>query len=221
MASAKGQTQAALTATVMSASVQDVGTEGAYLTQAQGFDLVSKGLASVDTANTQGDAAFVTLTEAGLAVLNGTAQAPAAPAANPVFTVRADIPVPSAKRRGRAGTSKYPIDTMEVNQSFHVPKTAENPDPANTIASSIANARIKYAVKVTNPDGSPKMVSKTVRTYKKSADGKLEKDAEGHRIIETESTTEVQETTNGRDWVVASVDASDPEGVGARVWRTL
>lgn len=208
------------------ASLQDfAGQPGLYLTQAQGGPLVAQGFASVDTTNTQGDAAFVTLTETGVAALNASnTNETVATIAQPVqstFTVRTDIAPPvGIKRRGPNGGSKYPLDTMEVGQSFHVAKTAAVPDPAGTMASSIANSRVKFAVKVNNPDGSPKMITKTVRTYK-SEGGKLVKDADGHRIIDTEKEVTVQETTLGRDWVVATVDASDPEGVGARVWRVV
>lgn len=207
------------------ASLQDFqGQAGLYLTQAQGGSLVAQGFASVDATNMQGDAAFVTLTETGVAALAASnTNETVATIAQPVqstFTVRTDIAPPvGIKRRGPNGGSKYPLDTMEVGQSFHVAKTAAVPDPAGTMASSIANSRVKFAVKVNNPDGMPKMITKTVRTYK-SENGKLLKE-DGKRVIDTEKEVTVQETTLGRDWVVATVDASDPEGVGARVWRVL
>lgn len=212
------------------ASLQDfTGQPGLYLTQAQGMLLVTAGMASVDTANLQGDAAFVTLTEAGVAALNASntsetnaAAATPAVAVQSSFTVRSDILPPSTiKRRGPNGGSKYPLDTMNLGESFHVAKTAATPDPSGTMASSIANSRVKFAVKVNNPDGTPKMITKTVHTYKKGEDGKLAKGEDGKRIVESESQVTVQDTTLGRDWVVATVDASDPEGAGARVWRVL
>lgn len=200
------------------ATAQDVGPNGAYMTQEQGSALVAAGLATVDPANLQGNAALVTLTPAGIASLSAPVTASVV---IPIFTIRSDIPMPTVKRRGRKGGSKYPIESMEVKQSFHIAITATDPDPASRIASSLANARLKFAIPVSNDDGSPKMVEKTIRVYQKNADGKgLAKGADGHRIVESETKETVQETTNGRDWAVATVDASDPEGAGARIWRT-
>lgn len=218
MASAK-QTSAPNIFQGETATVQDVGTAGIYMTPAQGAGIVDAGLAQPDTSNLQGDAAFVTLTDAGLAQLNGTqAPAPVAPTPTATITVRNDIPVPT-KRNRQKGASKYPIDTMEVGQSFHVASTPEDEDPANRIASTIAMARAKYATPVTNPDGSPVMVEQKVKTYQK-ADGKFVKDANGKRVLESESTKMVQETKHTRDWLVSAVGDSDPDGKGCRVWRT-
>lgn len=194
---------------IVLASLKLVGT-GAYMAQAEGQSLVDAGFASVDVSNVQGDKAFVTLTEAGQKALADSGHV----AVKPQFTIRTDIPIPTKRGRGRRG-SVYPIETMEVGQSFHIATSAENPDPASRIASSLSNARIKYAVET----GEQETV--TVKVYKRDAEGVIEKDAEGHRVVESQSEVTRPKTKLGRDWSVASVDASDPEGVGARVWRTL
>lgn len=70
---------------------------------------------------------------------------PVAPATKPVFVLRSNIPVPVIKRGGRTG-DKYPFATMELNQSFFIPATVENPTPAKSLASTVASATARFAV---------------------------------------------------------------------------
>lgn len=182
------------------------------MTQAEGKPLVDAGLASVDTANVEGDKAAVALTDAGKAVAAENApKADAAPAQS--FEIEDGVAIPATSaRKGREGG--YPFDKLEIGQSFHVAKTAENPDPASRLASSASGARAKHAV------DTDKTETVTVSVYKKGEDGKgYAKDADGKRIVEStkEVTRPVKRLT--RDFVVKSVGADDPKGEGARVWR--
>lgn len=182
----------------------------AMLTQAEGKELVEAGLATVDTTNVEGDKAAVSLTDAGKALLP-SGEAPAAPAGGYEIETGIEMPTTST-RKGRE--SGYPFDKLEIGQSFHVAKTAENPDPASRLASSVSGARVKYSV----PTGETETVTK--RVYKKAAGGGYEKDAEGKRIVESETQVERPKMQVTRDFACKTVDATDPKGEGARVWRT-
>lgn len=178
------------------------------LTQAEGKDIVDAGQAVVDGNNVSGDTAGVSLTPAGLAAV----------AAAPKIAIRSDLAVPAKTRKPKA--VKYPIDQLEVGQSFHIPLTADNTDPAASIQSTISGARAKYAEPLFDADGKPIMETVHTREYEKGPDGKAVKDANGKRIVKTGNTVERQKTKIVRDFVVATVGANDPDGPGARVWRS-
>lgn len=205
-------------------AIQAALTGGLYMTQAEGNDIVAAGLAAVDTANTTTDdngvvRAFVTLTAAGVAAAGLKADAaPVAPTAKPTFTVRADIPIPTKTRKAKEAV--YPIDGLEIGQSFHVTKTDANPDPAARLQSTAANYRQKYMVEVKDAEGNT--VTKTVqrKVYERNAEDKIVVGADGHRVVTGTETVTIAKIELGRDFVVAAVDASDPESVGARIWRT-
>lgn len=185
------------------------------MTQDEGKPLVEAGLATVDTANVDGNKAAVSLTDAGKAAAAEHApkdgEGDSTDAAS--FEIEDGIAIPAnSTRKGREGG--YPFDKLEVGQSFHVAKTAANPDPASRLASSASGARAKWAEKT----GEQETVN--VNVYKRGEDGKsYVKDDDGKRVVErTESLTRDKMKLT-RDFVVKSVDASDPKGEGARVWR--
>ena len=182
------------------------------LTQDEGSELVANAFATVDPATVdENGASMVTLTDLGRAAL---APAPAPAATSAVFAIDDGVAIPTDKtRRGRTGG--YPFDLLAVGQSFHVPVTADNDKPVDRLASSVSGARAKYAVETAETE------TVKVKVYKRGEDGKsYVKDAEGKRVIEseTEETRPVMQIT--RDFMVKAVDASDPKGPGARVWRT-
>lgn len=182
------------------------------LTQAEGADVVGAGFAKVNTANVEGDKAAVSLTETGvkLAAENGADAPVSSGTAN--YEIESDVAMPTGgTRRGRE--SSYPFDKLEIGQSFHVAKTTENPDPASRLASSVSGARVKYSVET----GESETV--TVKSYKKDEKGSYVKDAEGKRIVEGTSEVTRPKLATTRDFACKSVDASDPKGEGARVWR--
>ena len=71
------------------------------------------------------------------------------------FVIRDDVPLnPINRPRGGIGgerDSKYPFDELKINdgaefgQSFHVAKSAEMPDPAKTMASSVSAAKRRWS----------------------------------------------------------------------------
>ena len=98
------------------------------MTQDEGKALVDAGLAVVDTANVEGDKAAVSLTDAG----KTHAPEVAASTGASKFEIYDGIEIPATTRRGRE--SGYPFDKLEVGQSFHVPVTEKNADPAARLA---------------------------------------------------------------------------------------
>ena len=222
MAKASTPARQAVTLTGVALLAAIAASETGYLmlTQAEGQDIVNEGFAVVDTSIVDGETAAVRLTEAGTAKLAegkeaGTNPEVAAPAATKAsYDIEDNVPMPTGtQRRGREGG--YPFDKLEIGQSFHVAKTAENPDPASRLASSVSGARVKFSEEI---PGETETV--TVKTYKKGPDGKgYAKDADGKRIVESETTETRPKTKLLRDFVVKSVGADDPKGEGARVWR--
>jgi len=81
----------------------------------------------------------------------------AAPAARKVFVidffaVEDGIAMPTASGRGRGrGGNTYPFDALNVGQSFFVPNTAEKPNAAKSLASTVSSATARYAQP--SPDG--------------------------------------------------------------------
>lgn len=181
------------------------------LTQAEGKALVDAGFAVVDPSNVEGDKAAVSLTETGVALV--PAEGGAAVATG--FEIDDGVPVPTGtNRRGRE--SGYPFDKLEVNQSFHVaPKAGETPaDTAARLQSSVSSARASYA------EGTGEFETKSVKVYAKDANGSFIKDAEGKRVVAETKSEQREKMKLTRDFMVRAVDATDPKGAGARVWRT-
>lgn len=177
----------------------------------------------VNSEITDGDRAAAILSDEGRAFLAANplpAERPGTTApAQTSFEIEDGVAMPTGKRGGaKAG---YPFEALGVGQSFHVAKTAENPDPANRLASSVTGARAKYSTPMVDANGAAVMEEVTVRTYKKGEDGKYLKTPEGKRVPDVETKKLRQKTVQTREFAVASVPASDPKGVGARVWRTL
>lgn len=199
-----------------------------FMTQEEAAEGIAAGHFVADATRAQGDRAPVKLTDAGFAAFQGSSEGDAAQAearstgstASTGFEIEVGIAPPSEAgvRRGRSGG--YPFDGLPAPDaegrmaSFHVAKTADNENPAERLASSVSGARAKYAVQ----DGD-KTEEVVVKTYKKGEDGKYLKDADGKRIVESETkeTRPVMKVT--RDFIVRAVDATDPKGEGARVWR--
>lgn len=62
----------------------------------------------------------------------------------PTVTFDDNIPVP-APRRGGKGSGVYGFETMVVGQSFFIAATADNPNPAKRIASTVSSASKRNA----------------------------------------------------------------------------
>ncbi len=218
MAKPSTTTRQAVTATGVSLLALIAAAEAGYLmlTQAEGMEIVNAGHATVDGSITDGDTAAVRLTDAGRSALAASqgGNANGAPAAAS-FAIDDAVPLPAKSARGRSGG--YPFEQLGLNQSFHVGlaagETAEQ--VAVRLQSSVSGARARFAEVI---PGQSKTV--TVREYQRGADGKYVKGADGKRIQTAERQETRPATKLTRDFTVKAVDASDPRGPGARVWRT-
>lgn len=194
-----------------------------FMTQAEAAEGIAAGHFIADATRANGDRAPVKLTDAGFAAFQASnegdaAQAEArqsAPASSSGFEIEDSVAIPEAGgvRRGRSGG--YPFDALQVGQSFHVAKSDKNENPAERLASSVSGARAKYSVQ----DGD-KTEKVTVKTYKRGEDGKYLKTEDGKRVVESEKQETRPVMMITRDFIVRAVDATDPKGEGARVWRT-
>jgi hypothetical protein len=132
------------------------------------------------------------------------------------FAIDNDIPPPSGSKR-RVGGEKYPFDALQPGQSFFVPATDDNPNPAKSLASTVSSATARYAVEV---PGETETVTRHV--YKTDEGGKRVKGEDGSYIktgqVETATVPKMQNT---RVFMVRPVDeTAQGRGKGARVWRT-
>lgn len=210
--------RAAVTLTGIALLQAIANSENGYLmlTQAEGSGIVSEGLAEVDTSIVDGDTAAVKLTEAGKAkVAEGGDTANTSTS----FEIDDGVPLPTGtKRRGRE--SGYPFDKLQIGQSFHVAPTMKDgklETPAEVVlrlSSSTSAARTKYLEEIPG-----QTEEYTKRTYKKDANGKFEKTADGKRILEKEEKATRPATKLTRDFMVKEVGEDDPKGPGARCWR--
>ena len=57
-----------------------------------------------------------------------------------------NIAVTPGKRGGGTRTSQYPIDALEVGQSFFIPASEKHPEPEKSLASMLSGAMKKYDV---------------------------------------------------------------------------
>jgi hypothetical protein len=92
----------------------------------------------------------VRASDAGVTKLGEIAPSNAAPstAGTPRFEID-DYTPPEGKRGRRAGgEAKYPFDKLAVGQSFHVPATEANKNPAKGLASTVSSANRRYAEKI-------------------------------------------------------------------------
>ena len=80
----------------------------------------------------------------GTETVNTNTAAPAASAAPSSFAIEDGIAMPTASGRGRGG-NVYPFDALNVGQSFFVPNTAEKPNAAKSLASTVSSATARYA----------------------------------------------------------------------------
>lgn len=193
--------------------IEAAGENGLMLTRAEAHMAIKDGDATVDTNVTEGEGdkalAKVTLTDQGRAKL--------APKA--AIEIDDGVAMPEAKKGGAQRGSKYPFDLLvKVGQSFHVAKTAENPDPVTALASSLTGARRRFAVEVKDENGNPVMEAVTVKTYATDSNGKRVKGEDGKWVVTGETTESRPKLRFLREFVAAEVGANDPKGPGARVF---
>lgn len=216
---AKFDAQAPVTETGVELLARIQKDNGLYLTQAQAADGVAAGTINPDKANVQGDTVLCTLTEAGVKALPTIAKT-----GKVQFAIDDDVAMPSRvlNKGGAQRGSKYPFDDLPVGKSFHVPATADLPDPATALQSSLTGARRKYQEPVVDADGHAVMEDHKVISYQiDPVTKKRVKGADGAWIKTGESVVKRQKQNNTRDFFIVTVDATDPKGPGARVFRNV
>lgn len=202
----------------------------AMLTEAEGREAVEAGLAELVEGVIDGDRAGVRLTQAGMErvmaeaanqgaqtgndTASGTSGAETVTAPAGGFVIEDYVPTAQARRGGR-GNTIYPFDSLNVNQSFHVPATAENPNPAKSLASTVSSATARYAEVIPG-----EFETVTLPVYATGPDGKKTKDANGNWIKTGEKTETRPKVKKTRIFSVVAVGDEDPKGKGARVLRT-
>ena len=180
-----------------------------FVTEAEGAGLVAAGLIEINQAITDGDKVAAITTEAGakLAQEHAANDTAAVEEVKAKFEIDDNVPLAPKRRGGNTGTREaiYPFDALNVNQSFHVPVSDKMPKPARSLASAVSAATAKYAVQITDPTTGAVVMEPFER-----------KDKDGN-VVESGSRPKMQPT---RVFTVRAVDATDPRGPGARIYRT-
>lgn len=187
------------------------------ITEAQAASLDASHF-QVNTADVVDGAALVRLTDAGIAAAGS--QSNAAPASTGGIEIDDDVPMPDTARRAPRETV-YPFDKLEVGQSFHVAKTADNPDPATRLSSSVSGAHVRYSPIIKDEAGNPVMEEYQSPVYKRTEDGKgYVKGEDGKRVVERmETKTREKRGEPTKQFRIVSVGKDDKRGEGARVFR--
>lgn len=204
------------------------GENGTFAPLAEVVNLRDTDPALIEIAEGNTDAnghVAVRATAAGIAKAAEVSATPAPVTSKTAFAVGAvpDFILEAAqnkKRVSRGGGEKYPFDALDLtgNRGFFVPATADMPEPAKSLASTVSSAIARYAVEVKDANGNNVTEQVTVPQYQTDADGKRVKDAEGHWI----KTGEVTETRNKmeptRQFRLVPVDADAEKGTPAGAW---
>ena len=151
MAKAKSPTKAQLSAKLVEIVNATNAGNVVYTSATEHGPLVADGLVEINAGMTDANGNVATrATPKGIESMNSTANtaAPAAetaaPAAKPTFALEAAA-LPAISGRGRAGVETYPFADMQVGQSFFVPASADKPNPAKSLASTVSSATKRYA----------------------------------------------------------------------------
>ena len=138
----------AVLATVVAATQ---GNTVAYTSPKDHAELVAQGFVEINAGMVDNDGNIATRATAKGIEMNGNteqsntgagSQTPAAP--KPTFTLEAAA-LPTVSGRGGGRDAIYPFDEMQVGQSFFVPASAERPDPAKSLASTVSSATRRYS----------------------------------------------------------------------------
>lgn len=111
---------------------------------------LAEGLVEVNPSMTNEAGELATrATEKGISSMNAsqTPAAASAPASKPSFAIEDGIELAPISGRGRGGET-YPFDKLGVGQSFFVPNTAEKPNVAKSLASTVSSATRRYAEEI-------------------------------------------------------------------------
>lgn len=211
----KGKSKAVQTAAVVTlAMIVAAGADGMFTSAAVHGPLVEQGLVEINpTITNEAGEVATRATQKGIESMNTNTNAPTpgAAAVKSAFKLDDAIELPTIKRGGRGG-NVYPFDEMSKGQSFFVAATADKPDPAKSLASTVSSATARYAVEV---EGETEEVE--VKTYQLDDAGKRVK-RDGSFVVLSTATETRPKMALTRQFVVRSVEENGVKG--ARVWRT-
>lgn len=140
------------------------------------------------------------------------ATAAVAPASS--FAILKNVTLPGVIRGRSVGAAKYPFETLEVGDAFFVAATAERPDPADGLGSTVSSATRRYAVPGTPP-------TKEVTRVKRGPDRKAVIGPNGEKVKETVTVENLIPTRVFEMRAIADGTAYGHPGVkGALIGRT-
>lgn len=207
----KGKSKAVQTAAVITlAMIVAAGADGLFTSAAVHGPLVEQGLVEINPGITNEAGEVATrATQKGIDSMNTNTGAtptptPGAAAIKSAFKLDDAVELPTIKRGGRGG-NVYPFDEMAKGQSFFVAATADKPDPAKSLASTVSSATARYAVEV---EGETEEVE--VKTYQLDDAGKRVKRDGSFVVLSTATETRAKMQLT-RQFVVRSVEEN---GIG-------
>jgi hypothetical protein len=142
---ALSKANAALLATIV-ASMSNADAPYHMVTEADVAKLVKDGLAETNAEIRDGDKIAARATEKGIELSNenqGGGNAGTDTTTPSAFGLIDGAELPAG--RGGRNRSIYPFDSMAVGQSFFVPATTDKPNPAKSLASTVASANKRNA----------------------------------------------------------------------------
>lgn len=147
---AKKTTKAKVAAVLDMAAVVKATQSGSfvYTSRDAHAEALTNGLVEVNESMTNEAGELATrATQKGIESMQQN-NAPAAQAASkPSFAIDDNIPLAAVVGRGRGGET-YPFDQLQVGQSFFVPNSADKPNVAKSLASTVSSATRRYAEEV-------------------------------------------------------------------------
>jgi len=211
----KGKSKAVQNAAVITlAMIVAAGADGLFTSAAVHGPLVEQGLVEINPGITNEAGEVATrATQKGIESMNTNTNAPTpgAAAVKSAFKLDDAVELPTIKRGGRGG-NVYPFDEMSKGQSFFVAATADKPDPAKSLASTVSSATARYSVETAE------METVEEKEYQLDDAGKRVK-RDGSFVVLSTKTVQRPKMEVTRQFVVRSVEENGVKG--ARVWRTL
>lgn len=116
------------------------------------------------------------------------------PVAKPSFTLETGVAIPVIAKGGAIRKSAYPFEHMDAGHSFFVAATADKPEPAKMLASTVSGATRKFAVEKKHPETGETLM----------------------RINRKKNSVPVLENT--KEFTIRAVEENNVKG--ARIWRT-
>lgn len=185
--------------------------------------LVRGGLVELNLEYTEGEKVACRATEKGLSYFHTetkTETVAEKPQEEPkmnadtAYAIDDNVPMPAPKPRGggKGRAVIYPFEQLQLKQSFHIPATAESPNPAKARASLVTLWNNKFAT----TNGATETVK--VKKYQLDHKGKRVK-VDGHFIEVGEELVTRPVKSYSRKFAIVSVDETDPRGKGARIYR--